>query len=114
MTFLFGVFTILMVYFVLSLSTLDQITYHIKVFSCEFCKISKNTFSYRTFPVAASVEKIMQLKLEQVIISERHVLNGQMYSFLQLFCFNGNLMCIYVLHSAVTNFVFVRMITKPL
>ena len=33
--------------------------YHIKktlvqVFSCEFCKISKNTFSYRTPPVAAS------------------------------------------------------------
>ena len=25
------------------------------VFSCEFCEISKNTFSYRTPPVAASV-----------------------------------------------------------
>ena len=25
-----------------------------QVFSCEFCKISKNTFSYRTPPVAAS------------------------------------------------------------
>ena len=25
-----------------------------QVFSCEFCKISKNTFSYRTRPVAAS------------------------------------------------------------
>ena len=25
------------------------------MFSCEFCKISKNTFSYRTPPVAASV-----------------------------------------------------------
>ena len=24
------------------------------LFSCEFCKISKNTFSYRTLPVAAS------------------------------------------------------------
>ena len=29
-------------------------------FSCESCKISKNTFSYRTFPVAASVNKIFQ------------------------------------------------------
>ena len=26
-----------------------------QVFSCEFCKISKNTFFYRTPPVAASV-----------------------------------------------------------
>ena len=26
-----------------------------QVFSCEFCEISKNTFSYRTTPVAASV-----------------------------------------------------------
>ena len=26
-----------------------------QVFSCEFCEIFKNTFSYRTFPVAASV-----------------------------------------------------------
>ena len=25
-----------------------------QVFSCEFCEISKNTFSYRTTPVAAS------------------------------------------------------------
>ena len=25
-----------------------------QVFSCEFCKLSKNTFSYRTCPVAAS------------------------------------------------------------
>ena len=25
-----------------------------QVFSCEFCEISKNTFSYRTRPVAAS------------------------------------------------------------
>ena len=25
-----------------------------QVFSCEFCEISKNTFSYRTPPVAAS------------------------------------------------------------
>ena len=31
------------------------------MFSCEFCKISKNTFSYRTPPVASSVnEKLMK------------------------------------------------------
>ena len=27
----------------------------VQVFSCEFCEISKNTFSYRTHPVTASV-----------------------------------------------------------
>ena len=26
-----------------------------QVFSCEFCEIAKNTFSYRTSPMAASV-----------------------------------------------------------
>ena len=31
-----------------------------QVLSCEFCKISKNTFSYRTPPVAASVNKMFQ------------------------------------------------------
>ena len=29
-----------------------------QVFSCEFCEISKNTFSYRTPPVAASVRRV--------------------------------------------------------
>ena len=31
------------------------------VFSCEFCEISKNTFSYRTPPVAASAPTILIL-----------------------------------------------------
>ena len=31
-----------------------------QVFSCEFYKIYKNTFSYRIFPVAVSVNKIFQ------------------------------------------------------
>ena len=26
-----------------------------QLFSCEFCEISKNTLSYRTLPVAASI-----------------------------------------------------------
>ena len=30
-----------------------------QVFSCEFCKISENTFSYRTPPMAASKETLM-------------------------------------------------------
>ena len=34
-----------------------------QVFSCEFCEISKNTFSYRTPPVAASVFNKNPLKL---------------------------------------------------
>ena len=31
------------------------------------------------------MEKIMRLMLEEVIMSDRHMLDGQMYSFLQLF-----------------------------
>ena len=30
-----------------------------QVFSCEFCGIAKNTFSYRTAPVAASVMRFV-------------------------------------------------------
>ena len=37
-----------------------------QVFSCEFCKISKNTFSYRAPPVAASINK-SQVHINNVI-----------------------------------------------
>ena len=33
----------------------------------------------------SSMEKIMRLMLEEVILSARHMSHGQMYSFLQLF-----------------------------
>ena len=33
----------------------------------------------------SSMEKIMRLMLEEVIMSDRHMSDGQMYSFLQLF-----------------------------
>ena len=36
-----------------------------QVFSCEFCEISKNTLSYRTPPVAASVTALKLLKVER-------------------------------------------------
>ena len=35
-----------------------------QVFSCEFCEISKNTFSYRTTPVAVSKSSQNHLKVE--------------------------------------------------
>ena len=38
-----------------------------QVFSCEFCEISQNTFSYRTPPVAASV-LILNFSFHGVII----------------------------------------------
>ena len=31
------------------------------------------------------MKKIMRLMLEEVIMSDRHMLDGQMYSFLQVF-----------------------------
>ena len=37
------------------------------MFSCEFCEISKNNFSYRTPPVAASVQEKRSLKVSQGI-----------------------------------------------
>ena len=37
-----------------------------QVFSCEFCEISKNTFSYRTPPVVASVASI-DLRIGNVV-----------------------------------------------
>ena len=39
----------------------------------------------------SSMEKIMRLMLEEVIMSERHMLDRQMYSFLQLFFNTGKI-----------------------
>ena len=33
------------------------------MFSCEFCEISKNTFSYRTRPVAAFTSSLISIRL---------------------------------------------------
>ena len=40
-----------------------------QVFSCKFCEISKNTFSYRTPPVAASVNTahVMKIVIKMII-----------------------------------------------
>ena len=38
----------------------------LQVFSCEFCKISKSTFSYRTPPVAASVTPATLLSYDTI------------------------------------------------
>ena len=38
-----------------------------QVFSCEFCEISKNTFSYRTPPVATSVSVWSADELESLL-----------------------------------------------
>ena len=46
-----------------------------QVFSCEFCEISMNTFSYRTPPVAASLfstEAKNMLKIHDKDIRKRH------------------------------------------
>ena len=40
-----------------------------RLFSCEFCEISKSTFSYRTLPVAASV-KATQLTTKLIAITQ--------------------------------------------
>ena len=43
------------------------------------------TFNLLMRQKKSSMEKIMRLMLEEVIMSDRHVSDGQMYSFLQLF-----------------------------
>ena len=40
------------------------------------------------------MEKIMGLMLEEVIMSDRHMSDGQMYSFLRLF-FNTEKVCLH-------------------
>ena len=40
-----------------------------QVFSCEFCENSKNTFSYRTPPVAASVAYSLVLMLISIMLN---------------------------------------------
>ena len=43
------------------------------------------TFNLLMRQKKSSMEKIMRLMLEEVIMSDRHMSDGQMYSFLQLF-----------------------------
>ena len=43
------------------------------------------TFNLLMRQKKSSMEKIRRLILEEVIMSDRHVSDGQMYSFLQLF-----------------------------
>ena len=43
------------------------------------------TFNLLMRQKKSSMEKIRRLMLEEVIMSDRHVSDGQMYSFLQLF-----------------------------
>ena len=65
-----------------------------QVFSCEFCEISKNIFSYRTPPVDASVQKLTLLKKEQKLRETNTVtnkcnkceINPRVYLFLCIVC----------------------------
>ena len=56
-----------------------------KVFSCQFCEISKNTFSYRTPPVAASGQYLEYI-LKRIFIGK----NRSSYSFKKLFIIFSN------------------------
>ena len=55
----------------------------VQVFSCEFCEISRNTFSYRTPPVAASECKLASCLRNNL----RNV--KKMTVFMQALCENG-------------------------
>ena len=45
-----------------------------RFFCCEFCKISKNTFSYRTPPVVASVKKKIKNQNDDMLMSNLHTI----------------------------------------
>ena len=55
-----------------------------QVFSCEFCKIFKNTFSYRTPPVTASVNKF--LSNEKAPIIPPALVTGELISDFKQIC----------------------------
>ena len=45
-----------------------------RVLSCEFCEISKNTFSWRTPPVAASTLELSSFLLTKQLLSKKEIL----------------------------------------
>ena len=53
----------------------------------------------------SSMEKIMRVMLEEVIMSDRHMSDGQMHSFLQLFFITKKISLIWRLDSIVTEYV---------
>ena len=70
-----------------------------QVFSSEFCEIFKNSFSYRTPPVAASVWVLLHLKegvtyrvalknrtLKRLLTSAKHLWKNGSFLFFQLDC----------------------------
>ena len=60
------------------------------------------------------MEKIMSLMLEEVIMSDRHMSDGQMYSFLQLF-FNAEKISLNCrLDSTATDYLILIFIMIPL
>ena len=57
-----------------------------QVFSCEFCKISKKTFSYRRLPVAASVICNIPVQLRFIQVNFLHAEYGIWRSLEYSFC----------------------------
>ena len=56
----------------------------------------------------------MRLMLEEVIMSDRHMSDGQMYSYLQLFFNTEKISLNWRLDSAVTDYVLLIFIVTPL
>ena len=52
------------------------------MFSCEFCEISKNTFSYRTPLVAASAFKVIQVRHTLKVDLDNSFLSRKAFKFL--------------------------------
>ena len=61
-----------------------------------------------------SMENIMRLILEEVIMSDRHMLEGQLYLFLQLFLNTEKISLNWRLDTSVTDYVLLIFVVMPI
>ena len=63
-------------------NTSARVSFLIKLFSCEFCEISKNTFSCRTPLVAASEFVLVSLKINSKILGTLLIRKSNIHIFI--------------------------------
>ena len=83
-------------------------SYFVKLY--EYCGNFQSSYKAKKF----SMEKIMRLILDEVIMSDRYMSYGQMFSFLQLFFNTEKARLNWRLDSTVTEYVLLIIILKPL
>ena len=100
------------VYFFLILSKLLK-TMHFFLISSNYMNTGV-TFNILMRQKKYYMEKIMRLMLEEVTMSDWHMSDRQMYSFLQLFCNTEKISLNWRLDSTLTNYLLLIPIVAPL